>query len=183
MRVIPTAIDGVTIVEPAVHADARGHFLETFHARQYADAGLPVEFVQDNESLSRQRVLRGLHLQLRRPQGKLVRVVRGEIWDVAVDVRPDSPTFGKWVGVTLSDSNFRQLYVAPGCAHGFCVISDLALVHYKCTAFYDPDDEVGIAYNDPKLAISWPISDPVLSPKDQSNMSWADFVALLSRSA
>ena len=183
MRVIPTAIDGVTIVEPAVHADARGHFLETFHAREYADAGLPVEFVQDNESLSRQRVLRGLHLQLRRPQGKLVRVVRGEIWDVAVDVRPDSPTFGKWVGITLSDSNFRQLYVAPGCAHGFCVISDLALVHYKCTAFYDRDDEVGIAYNDPKLAISWPISDPVLSPKDQSNMSWADFVALLSRSA
>jgi dTDP-4-dehydrorhamnose 3,5-epimerase len=183
MRVIPTAIDGVTIVEPAVYADARGHFLETFHARQYADAGLPVEFVQDNESLSRQRVLRGLHLQLRRPQGKLVRVVRGEIWDVAVDVRPDSPTFGKWVGITLSDSNFRQLYVAPGCAHGFCVISDLALVHYKCTAFYDRDDEVGIAYNDPTLAISWPISDPVLSPKDQSNMSWADFVALLSRSA
>ena len=183
MRVIPTAIDGVTIVEPAVHADARGHFLETFHARQYADAGLPVEFVQDNESLSRQRVLRGLHLQLRRPQGKLVRVVRGEIWDVAVDVRPDSPTFGKWVGVTLSDSNFRQLYVTPGCAHVFCVISDLALVHYKCTAFYDRDDEVGIAYNDPKLAISWPIPDPVLSPKDQRNLSWADFVALLSRSA
>jgi dTDP-4-dehydrorhamnose 3,5-epimerase len=183
MRVIPTAIDGVTIVEPVVHADARGHFLETFHARQYAAAGLPVEFVQDNESLSRQHVLRGLHLQLRRPQGKLVRVVRGEIWDVAVDVRPDSPTFGKWVGVTLSDGNFRQLYVPPGCAHGFCVISDLALVHYKCTTLYDRDDEVGIAYDDPKLAISWPISAPVLSPRDQSNMSWTDFVALLSRSA
>jgi len=110
-------------------------------------------------------------------------VVRGEIWDVAVDVRPDSPTFGKWVGVTLSDGNFRQLYVPPGCAHGFCVISDLALVHYKCTTLYDRDDEVGIAYDDPKLAIAWPVADPVLSPKDQSNMSWADFVALLSRSA
>ena len=115
MRVIPTAIDGVTIVEPAVHADARGHFLvDVSRPRVRADAGLPVEFVQDNESLSRQGVLRGLHLQLRRSQGKLVRVVRGEIWDVAVDVRPDSPTFGKWVGVTLSDSNFRQLYVTPG---------------------------------------------------------------------
>jgi dTDP-4-dehydrorhamnose 3,5-epimerase len=181
MRVHPTGIGGVRIIEPDVFTDARGHFLETFHARTYAAEGLPVEFVQDNESLSTRHVLRGLHLQLRRPQGKLVRVARGEIWDVAVDVRPESPTFGQWVGETLSDSNFRQLYVPPGCAHGFCVMSELALVHYKCTALYDRDDEVGIAYDDPELAIRWPISQPVLSPKDQSNMPWTDFVALLVR--
>jgi dTDP-4-dehydrorhamnose 3,5-epimerase len=179
MRVIPTAISGVLIIEPVVHADARGHFLETFHARTYAAAGLPGEFVQDNESLSMKGVLRGLHLQLKRPQGKLVRVVRGEIWDVAVDIRPESPTFGQWVGETLSADNWRQLYVPPGCAHGFCVMSDQALVHYKCTTFYDRDDEVGIAYNDPTLAIPWPIADPVLSPKDQRNMRWSDFAALL----
>jgi dTDP-4-dehydrorhamnose 3,5-epimerase len=180
MRVIPTAIGGVMIIEPVVHADARGHFLETFHARQYAEAGLPVEFVQDNESLSTQHVLRGLHLQRRRPQGKLIRVVRGEIWDVAVDVRPESPTFGQWVGETLSDTNYRQLYVPPGCAHGFCVMTELAVVHYKCTTFYDREDEVGIAYDDPVLAIRWPITHPVLSPKDQRNMRWDDFVALLA---
>jgi len=179
MRVIPTAISGVLIIEPVVHADARGHFLETFHARTYAAAGLPGEFVQDNESLSMKGVLRGLHLQLKGPQGKLVRVVQGEIWDVAVDIRPESPTFGQWVGETLSAENWRQLYVPPGCAHGFCVMSDQALVHYKCTTFYDRDDEVGIAYNDPTLAIPWPIADPVLSPKDQRNMRWSDFAALL----
>ena len=179
MRVIPTAISGVLIIEPVVHADGRGHFLETFHARTYAAAGLPGEFVQDNESLSMKGVLRGLHLQLKRPQGKLVRVVRGEIWDVAVDIRPESPTFGQWVGETLSADNWRQLYVPPGCAHGFCVMSDQALVHYKCTTFYDRGDEVGIAYNDPTLAIPWPIADPVLSPKDQRNMRWSDFAALL----
>ena len=183
MRVVGTAIDGVVIVEPVVHADSRGHFLEIFHSRHYGSAGLPMEFVQDNESLSTQHVLRGLHLQLRRPQGKLVRVVRGEVWDVAVDVRSGSPTFGQWVGATLSDRNFRQMYVPPGCAHGFCVMSELAIVHYKCTALYDRDDEVGIAYNDPALAIAWPVANPVLSPKDQGNISWADFVALLSRSA
>jgi dTDP-4-dehydrorhamnose 3,5-epimerase len=180
MRVIPTAIGGVLIIEPVVHADARGHFLETFHARTYAAAGLPDEFVQDNESLSMKAVLRGLHLQVKRPQGKLVRVVVGEIWDVAVDVRPDSPTFGQWVGETLSADNSRQLYVPPGCAHGFCVMGDQAIVHYKCTTFYDRDDEVGIAYNDPSLAIPWPIAEPVLSPKDQRNMRWPDFVALLA---
>jgi len=180
MRVVPTAINGVMIIEPDVHVDARGHFLETFHARTFAAAGLPIEFVQDNESLSATGVLRGLHLQLQRPQGKLVRVVRGEIWDVAVDVRPESPTFGHWVGETLSDSNWRQLYAPPGCAHGFCVISEMAIVHYKCTAFYDRDDEVGIAYDDPALGIPWPIAHPVLSPKDQRNMPWSDFVALVT---
>ena len=178
MRVLPTAIEGVTIIEPVVYTDERGHFFQIFHARQYAAAGLPAEFVQDNESLSKRHVLRGLHLQLRKPQGKLVGVVRGEIWDVAVDIRRDSPTFGQWVGETLSEANRKQLYVPPGCAHGFCVLSDAAIVHYKCTDFYDPADEVGIAYDDPALAISWPVSHPLLSPKDQRNMRWADFVAL-----
>ena len=181
MRVVQTAISGVVIIEPDVHVDARGHFLETFHARTYAAAGLPVEFVQDNESLSAKGVLRGLHLQMKRPQGKLVRVVRGEIWDAAVDIRPESPTFGQWVGETLSDSNWRQLYVPPGCAHGFCVMSDQAIVHYKCTTFYDRDDEVGIAYDDPTLGIPWPIAEPVLSPKDQRNLHWSEFVALVTR--
>ena len=181
MRVVSTAVSGVLLIEPDVYVDARGHFLETFHARTYAAAGLPVEFVQDNESLSAKGVLRGLHLQLKRPQGKLVRVVRGEIWDVAVDIRPESPTFGHWVGETLSGSNWRQLYVPPGCAHGFCVMSDQAIVHYKCTTFYDRDDEVGIAYDDPTLGIPWPITEPVLSPKDQRNMRWSDFVALVTR--
>ena len=181
MRVVATGISGVMIIEPDVYVDARGHFLETFHARTYAAAGLPVEFVQDNESLSAKGVLRGLHLQRHRPQGKLIRVVSGEIWDVAVDVRPESPTFGRWVGETLSDRNWRQLYAPPGCAHGFCVMSDQAIVHYKCTTFYDRDDEVGIAYDDPALGIPWPIAEPVLSPKDQRNMRWSDFVALVTR--
>ena len=183
MRVIPTAIRGVLIVEPDVHADSRGHFLETFNARQYGASGLPATFVQDNESLSRQHVLRGLHLQLRQPQGKLVRVVRGEIWDVAVDIRSDSPTFGQWVGETLAENNWRQLYIPPGCAHGFCVLSELAIVHYKCTTFYDRADEVGIAYNDPTLGIPWPVAEPLLSARDQRNMRWAEFVTLLPTSA
>ena len=136
---------------------------------------------QSNHSRSAKGVLRGLHLQLKRPQGKLVRVVRGEIWDVAVDIRPESPTFGQWVGETLSDSNWRQLYVPPGCAHGFCVMSEQAIVHYKCTTFYDRDHEVGIAYDDPTLGIPWPIAEPMLSPKDQRNMRWSDFVALATR--
>ena len=179
MRITPTAIEGVTIIEPVVYADERGHFLQIFHAQQYAAAGLPSEFVQDNESLSKRNVLRGLHLQLRKPQGKLVGVVSGEIWDVAVDIRRDSPTFGQWVGETLSAANRKQLYVPPGCAHGFCVMSELAIVHYKCTDFYDPADEVGIAYDDPDLAISWPVTQPLLSPKDQRNLTWAEFVARL----
>jgi len=180
LRVIATKIDGAKVIEPAVYADERGHFFQIFHAQQYAAAGLPSEFVQDNESLSKRNVLRGLHLQLRKPQGKLVAVVSGEIWDVAVDIRRESPTFGKWVGETLSEANRKQLYVPPGCAHGFCVLSEVAIVHYKCTDFYDPADEVGIAYDDPALGISWPVTHPLLSPKDQRNMRWADFVALLS---
>jgi len=180
MRYRSTDIAGVVVIEPVVYADARGHFLETFHAEKYAAAGIPSHFVQDNQSLSVRNVLRGLHLQLRKPQGKLVRVAVGEIWDVAVDVRPESPTFGRWVGDVLSAGNSRQLYIPPGCAHGFCVVSDHALVEYKCTELYDPEDEIGIAFDDPTLSITWPVREPLLSDKDRRNIRWSDFVAGLS---
>jgi dTDP-4-dehydrorhamnose 3,5-epimerase len=169
MRVVETALEGVLVIEPRVFQDARGFFLETYHAQRYAAAGLDVTFVQDNHSRSRRNTLRGLHFQVSQPQGKLVRVIEGTIWDVAVDIRPDSPTFGQHVGVELSAENFRQIYVPPGFAHGFCVTTDVAQVEYKCTAYYDPADERGIAWNDPRLAIPWPVSDPVLSTRDQEN--------------
>ena len=169
MRVVETALEGVLVIEPRVFQDARGFFLETYHAQRYAAAGLDVTFVQDNHSRSRRDTLRGLHFQVSQPQGKLVRVIEGTIWDVAVDIRPDSPTFGQHVGVELSAENFRQIYVPPGFAHGFCVTTDVAQVEYKCTAYYDPADERGIAWNDPHLAIPWPVVDPVLSTRDQEN--------------
>lgn len=172
MRFSETRISGVILVEPDVHRDGRGYFLETFHAGKYATAGIPELFVQDNHSLSAQGTLRGLHMQVAHPQGKLVRVVEGEIWDVAVDVRPSSPTLGHWVGETLSAENFRQLYVPPGCAHGFCVLSEKAQVQYKCTALYDPSDEIGIAWNDAALAIRWPIAEPLLSERDRRHASF-----------
>ena len=152
------------IVEPDVHRDARGFFLETFHARKYREGGIAHDFVQDNHSRSQRGTLRGLHAQKSRPQGKLVRAVRGEIFDVAVDVRRGSPSFGKWVGVTLSADNFKQCYVPPGFAHGFAVLSDVAQVEYKCTDFYDRGDEVGVRWD--SAGIDWPLQDPLLSPKD-----------------
>ena len=180
MRVIATDIAGAVMIEPDVYVDARGHFFETFHAQKYAAAGIPAQFVQDNQSMSIRNVLRGLHIQLRKPQGKLVRVTEGEIWDVAVDARPESATFGRWFGDRLSADNRRQLYVPPGCAHGFCVMSERALVQYKCTELYEPADEVGIAYDDATLAIQWPVDQPILSDKDRRNLRWSDFVARLS---
>jgi len=174
MRVIPTDLPDVLIVEPDVHRDARGFFLETFHAAKFAAAGLSVSFVQDNHSASVQNTLRGLHAQRTKPQGKLVRAVEGEIWDVAVDLRPDRPTFGRWTATTLSASNFRQLWVPPGFAHGFCVLSPTAQVEYKCTALYDPSDEIGLAYNDPTIAVAWPVTDPVLSERDKKHPSLAE---------
>jgi len=180
MRFIATEIAGVVVIEPDVYVDARGHFLETFHAEKYAAAGIPAQFVQDNQSMSIRNVLRGLHMQLRKPQGKLIRVTEGEIWDVAVDARPESATFGRWFGDLLSAGNRRQLYVPPGCAHGFCVMSERALVQYKCTELYDPSDEVGIAYDDPTLAIAWPVDPPLLSDKDRRNVRWPDFVQQLT---
>jgi dTDP-4-dehydrorhamnose 3,5-epimerase len=167
MRVVPTELPGVLLVEPTVHRDDRGFFLETYHQAKYAAAGLDVTFVQDNHSRSVARTLRGLHAQLRRPQGKLVRAVEGEIWDVAVDIRPQSPSYRRWVGAVLSADNFRQLWVPPGFAHGFCVLSPYAQVEYKCTTLYDREDEIAVAWNDPELAIAWPLDEPLLSAKDR----------------
>ena len=166
MNVIATALPGVLIIEPRVFRDERGFFLETFHAERYRDAGIALEFVQDNHSRSRRDTLRGLHFQRRRPQGKLVRAVEGTIFDVAADVTPGSPTFGRWVSVELSAENFRQMYVPPGYAHGFCVLTEEAQVEYKCTDFYDPADETGVMWNDPVLGIAWPTVTPVLSARD-----------------
>ncbi len=179
MRILPTDLPGVLIVEPDVHRDARGFFLETFHAAKFAAAGLDVTFVQDNHSASVQHTLRGLHAQRTKPQGKLVRVVEGEVWDVAVDLRPDQPTFGKWTATTLSATNFRQLYVPPGFAHGFCVLSPTAQVEYKCTALYDPSDEIGLAYDDPDVAVAWPVTQPVLSDRDKGHPRLVDLQARL----
>ena len=169
MRVVPTDIPGVLIIEPEVFADGRGFFMETYHAARYREHGIDGPFVQDNHSRSVAGTLRGLHLQVRRPQGKLVRVIEGEVYDVCVDVRRGSPTFGRWVGVTLSAENVRQCYVPPGFAHGFCVMTPVAQVEYKCTDLYDPGGEVGVAWNDPVLAIPWPVREPVLSAKDKSH--------------
>ena len=169
LRFSPTDVAGVILIEPQVFRDERGFFLETFRADTYGAAGIPTTFVQDNHSSSVKNTLRGLHLQWRRPQGKLVRVIRGEIWDVALDVRRDSPTVGRWTAARLSAENFHQLYVPPGCAHGFCVLSDVADVEYKCTALYDPSGEAGVAYDDPALAIPWPVTEPILSPRDRDH--------------
>jgi dTDP-4-dehydrorhamnose 3,5-epimerase len=167
VRIVPTSIPGLVVIEPDVHRDPRGFFLETYHQARYAEAGIPGPFVQDNHSYSARGTLRGLHLQVRRPQGKLVRAVDGEMFDVAVDVRRGSPTFGRFAHVVLSGENLRQLYVPPGFAHGFCVVSERVHVEYKCTEVYDPEDEVTVAWNDPALSIPWPVPDPVLSAKDR----------------
>lgn len=167
MQFHETELPGVILVEPKVFADERGFFMESFHQPRFAAAGIALPFVQDNHSKSRKGVLRGLHYQLGHAQGKLVRVVQGEIYDVAVDVRRSSPTFGKWIGVTLSDMNRQQLYIPPGFAHGFCVVSDTAEVLYKTTDVYSPPDERTILWNDPAIGIDWPVQDPIISAKDQ----------------
>jgi dTDP-4-dehydrorhamnose 3,5-epimerase len=149
-----------------VHRDARGFFLETYHQQKYAAGGITGTFVQDNHSRSGRGTLRGLHAQVKRPQGKLIRVVEGEIYDVALDIRRGSPTFGRWVGMRISGDDFRQLWIPPGFAHGFCVLSEVAHVEYKCTELYDPGDEISILWNDPDLGIAWPIRDPIVSAKD-----------------
>jgi dTDP-4-dehydrorhamnose 3,5-epimerase len=168
MNVIPTELPEVLIVTVDVYRDARGFFLEAYHERKFASLGIPARFVQDNHSHSTKAVLRGLHYQLRNPQGKLVRVVRGEIWDVAVDIRKGSPRFGRWTALTLSEDNNCQLYVPPGFAHGFCVLSEVADVIYKCTDFYAPGDEYGIRWDDPRIGINWPQTEHLLSEKDQA---------------
>lgn len=168
MRCVPTDLSEVLLIEPDVHRDERGFFLETYHARKYQTAGISGVFVQDNHSRSVRGTLRGLHAQRQRPQGKLIRVLQGEVFDVAVDIRRGSPTFRRWVGVRLSAENFRQIYVPPGFAHGFCVISDTAEVAYKCTELYDSSDEFGVRWNDPAIGIAWPVSEPLLSDKDRA---------------
>jgi dTDP-4-dehydrorhamnose 3,5-epimerase len=174
VRCIPSTLPGVFVIEPAVHRDARGFFIETYHAEKYRAYGITAVFVQDNHTRSAARTLRGLHMQRRKPQAKLVRVIAGEILDVAVDLRRGSPTFGRSAGVVLSADNFRQCYIPEGFAHGFYVLAGAAEVEYKCSAVYDPADEFGIAWNDPALAIQWPISDPLLSDRDLRNPTVAE---------
>jgi dTDP-4-dehydrorhamnose 3,5-epimerase len=171
VRVAPTALVGVLLIEPDVHRDARGFFLETYHTGKYGAHGIAATFVQDNHSRSSGGTIRGLHLQLRRPQAKLIRVIEGEIFDVAVDVRRGSPTFGKWVGSVLSAGNFLECFVPAGFAHGFAVTSASAQVEYKCSEFYDAADEIAIAWNDPAIAIGWPIAHPRVSERDANGAS------------
>ena len=174
MQVTPTAIEGVLVIEPRVFGDARGFFMESYNRQAFAAAsGLDIDFVQDNHSRSRQGVLRGLHYQIKQPQGKLVRVTQGAVFDVAVDLRRSSPTFGRWVGVELTAENHRQLWVPAGMAHGFVVLSDSADFLYKATDFYAPQHERGIAWNDPAIGIAWPLAahgivQPLLSDKDRA---------------
>ena len=166
MNIIQTRLPGVLLIEPQVFGDHRGFFMEAYHSEKYSEAGIPPRFVQDNLSASQQGTLRGLHLQHPHGQGKLVQVLEGEVFDVAVDVRIGSPTFGSWVGEYLSAANRRQLWVPEGFAHGFCVTSERALFSYKCTDFYHPETELSVRWNDPALAIEWPLIDVLLSRKD-----------------
>ena len=174
-KFIETGIEGLTIVEPTVFGDDRGYFMETYSEREFADAGLPTCFVQDNQSKSRQGVLRGLHFQIKHPQGKLVRALSGAVLDVAVDIRKNSPTFGQWRSCLLTEENKRQFYVPEGFAHGFVVLSDEAEFAYKCTDFYHPGDEGGLAWNDETIGVKWPITPDmqlIISEKDQK---WPGF--------
>jgi dTDP-4-dehydrorhamnose 3,5-epimerase len=176
MQVRTTPLEGVLIIEPDIFTDERGAFVEVWSEARYRAAGIPCSFVQDNVSWSAGGVLRGLHLQHPRSQGKLVQVVEGEVFDVAVDVRPDSPDFGRWVGSPLSAATRRQLWIPHGFAHGFCVLSDRAVVLYKCTDYYDRASELGIIWNDPEIGIEWPVASPTLSAKDAALPRLADIV-------
>jgi dTDP-4-dehydrorhamnose 3,5-epimerase len=167
LKVIETGLEGVVIIEPQVHGDDRGFFKETWKASSYAQHGLPVAFSQSNVSRSVKGVLRGLHYQYRQPQGKLVSVLEGRIFDVAVDIRPQSPAFGQWAGVELSAKNHRQLYIPAGFAHGFIVLSDEALFHYHCTAEFAAEYELAIAWNDPDIAVKWPCEPSAISSRDR----------------
>ena len=174
MKVATCDIPGLLIIEPKVFGDARGFFLETWNQRRYREAGLPADFVQDNISFSRRGTLRGLHFQNPNPQGKLLQVLQGEVFDVALDIRRSSATFGKWHGLVLSAENKRQFYIPSGFAHGFAVLSDTALFHYKCTEFYSPGDEMAICWDDPDVGIEWPLKEPVLSERDAKGLRLRD---------
>lgn len=176
MEVIKTQIDGVLLVKPKIFGDVRGYFVETWQKQRYEECGIDLPFVQDNHSKSSKGILRGLHFQKNHPQGKLVMVSYGEVFDVAVDIRENSPTFGKWYGAILNQENQNQLWIPPGLAHGFVVLSDVAYFHYKCTDYYHPNDEGSIRWNDPELAIDWPIDfEPLLSDKDSKAPWFKDF--------
>lgn len=181
MNIRKTSLPGVLVLEPKVFRDDRGFFAETFSTKTLAGSGIPSEFVQDNHSRSTRGVLRGLHYQRRSPQGKLVHAARGKIFDVAVDVRMGSETFGQWTGEELSDENLFSMWIPPGFAHGFCVMSDVADVIYKCTTLYDPADDRGVAWNDPSVGITWPEKDPIVSAKDSRLLRLTDTRADLPR--
>ena len=179
MKVIKTAHPDILLIEPDVFSDPRGFFIETYHAEKFREHDLPTAFVQDNHSRSARGVLRGLHYQLNNPQGKLVHAATGEVYDVAVDIRKGSPNFGHWVGAILSEENHHQLYIPPGFAHGFCVLSEQTDFLYKCTELYSPGDEYGIAWDDPDIGIDWPEMDYVLSDRDLRNPGLRDSDAKL----
>ena len=174
MKVLPTKLAGVYIIEPQVFSDARGFFMETYHQKRYTESGIHCNFVQDNLSRSVRGTLRGLHYQLQQAQAKLIQVIKGVVFDVVVDIRCGSPSFGQWAGVNLSEENKRQLFVPQGFAHGFCVLSEAAEVVYKCTDFYAPEDEGGILWSDPDIAIDWPVAEPLISAKDSRLPHLAD---------
>ena len=177
MQVTETEIPDVKIVKPIVFGDERGFFLETFEQKRYQQMlDINFNFVQDNHSRSQKGVLRGLHFQKQNPQGKLVRVVRGQVYDVVVDIRKDSKTFGKWVSIILSEENKTQLWIPPGLAHGFVVLSDIADFEYKCTNYYDPKSEESLLWNDPTVNIDWPITNPILSTKDKQGKTLMELV-------
>lgn len=176
MKVVDTKINDVKIISPKVFGDSRGFFLETFERKRYQEAlNIDYDFVQDNYSRSSKGVLRGLHFQIENPQGKLVRVVRGTVFDVVVDIRIDSPTYGCWDGVILSEENKNQFWIPPGLAHGFVVLSDIADFEYKCTDYYNPKDEGCLLWNDPDIGVEWPIDAPLLSEKDKAGKLFRDF--------
>ena len=175
MQITTTELDGVLIIEPKVHTDVRGSFYECYVKQKYKEHGIHDEFIQDNHSMSKKGVLRGLHYQENPEQAKLVRVTRGEVFDVAVDIRKGSPTFGKWIGARLSEENHLQMYIPVGFAHGFCVLSDTAEFLYKCSEYYAPSGERAILWNDPDIGIDWPIENPILSEKDNNAPRLRDF--------
>ena len=175
IKVTKAPIEGLYVIEPTKHGDSRGYFMETYNLNDMKEYGLDMIFVQDNQSMSTKGVLRGLHFQKEFPQGKLVRVIKGSVFDVAVDIRKGSPTYGQWFGEVLSEENCKQFYISPGFAHGFYVLSDVAEFYYKCTDFYHPGDEGGIMWNDPDIAIDWPFDgEPLLSDKDRNQMNFKD---------
>ncbi|MGW8325171.1 MAG: dTDP-4-dehydrorhamnose 3,5-epimerase [Desulfobacterales bacterium] len=177
MNIITTPIEGILIIEPKTFKDKRGFFMETYNQDRYNKSGINATFVQDNLSYSMKNTLRGLHFQIKHPQAKLIQVISGKIFDVAVDLRPGFATFGKWTGFHLSGENRRQVFIPEGFAHGFCVLSESALFHYKCSDFYAPDDEGGIIWSDPDIGIEWPVENPIVSEKDKQFRKLSDLIA------